>query len=155
MEAPEAGGTNAFAVVINEGACEGVPIDLIEEAVRRALGDRMESGGELSVTFLSDPDIQALNRDYLSRDRPTDVIAFSLGGEGELLGDVYVGFDQARRQADALGVDLAEELARLAIHGTLHVIGHDHPEGAERAESPMFELQERLVEELLEDQGEV
>ena len=53
------------------------------------------------------------------------------------------------RQADALGVPLMEELARLAIHGTLHVLGHDHPDGDDRSASPMYVLQERLLGEVL------
>jgi len=61
-----------------------------------------------------------------------------------------VGADQARRQAEALGVPLREELARLAIHGVLHVLGHDHPEGDDRFASPMYVLQERLLEEVFE-----
>jgi probable rRNA maturation factor len=151
---PEPGGATSFAVLINEGEFEAAPVDLMERAVRLALGDSAGRGGELSVTLLSDGDIQTLNRDYLSRDRPTDVIAFSLGESDALLGDVYIGFDQASRQAEELGVDLREELARLAIHGTLHVMGYDHPEGTERDASPMFELQERLVGELLGDARE-
>jgi len=151
---PEPGGTTSFVVLVNEGEFEGVPVDLMERAVRLALGERVARGGELSVTLLSDQDIQALNSDYLSRDRPTDVIAFTLGESDAILGDVYIGFDQAARQAEELGVKLDEELARLAIHGTLHVLGFDHPDGSEREASPMFELQERLVGELLRDMGE-
>jgi probable rRNA maturation factor len=70
------------------------------------------------------------------------------------LGDIYVGYDQATRQAEEAGVPLPEELARLAIHGTLHVLGHDHPEGPERLESAMFRLQEQLVRRVMEDAGE-
>jgi probable rRNA maturation factor len=65
------------------------------------------------------------------------------------VGDIYVGWDEAARQAEEHGVSFHEELARLAIHGTLHVLGHDHPEDASRTESPMFRLQERLLAELL------
>ena len=72
------------------------------------------------------------------------------GDDGRTVGDVYLGFDQAARQAEEVGVELAQELARLAIHGTLHVLGYDHQEGPERLESPMFQLQERLLQEVLE-----
>jgi probable rRNA maturation factor len=60
-----------------------------------------------------------------------------------------VGFEQATRQAGELGVPIDEELVRLAIHGTLHVLGHDHPEDDERERSSMFVLQERLVRDVL------
>ena len=67
------------------------------------------------------------------------------------MGDVYLGVEQAARQAAEEGVPLAEELVRLAVHGTLHVLGHDHPEGEERLHSPMFVLQEEIVSALLRE----
>ncbi|SVE38433.1 uncharacterized protein METZ01_LOCUS491287, partial [marine metagenome] len=71
--------------------------------------------------------MQELNLRHLGRDWTTDVLSFSLGGKDIVkdivVGDVYVGFEQARHQAKELGIELDEELARLAIHGTLHVLG--------------------------------
>ncbi len=116
--------------------------------MRKAL-DADGREAELSITLVDDEEIKRLNREYRGHDRPTDVIAFSLGGPGQPLGDVYVGAEQARRQAEALGVPLSEELVRLAIHGTLHVLGHDHPDGDERFASPMYLLQEQLLGEVL------
>ena len=128
-----------------------VDIDLLEAALARTLATSDASAGEVSVTLLDDGDIRAMNRDYLSMDRVTDVIAFTLSGEGEpLIGDVYIGYDQARRQAEEAGVDPAEELVRLTVHGTLHVLGHDHPEGPERLDSAMWSLQEELVARILD-----
>lgn len=118
----------------------------IEAAVRHVLRAEGVDRAEVSVALLGDDDIAALNREYLGRDRPTDVIAFNLAGEGEPpLGDVYLGAAQARRQAAEFGASPAEELLRLAVHGTLHVLGHDHPEGEERVESAMFARQEALL----------
>ncbi|MGB1655967.1 MAG: rRNA maturation RNase YbeY [Longimicrobiales bacterium] len=136
-------------VTVND---EGIPDAgsiLIENGVRAAIGNEDVTVAEVSVTLLDDARIQELNATYLERDRPTDVIAFSLGGTDGVLGDVYIGYEQAARQADEHGEILATELLRLAIHGTLHVLGYDHPEGSERLESPMFVLQERLVAEVL------
>ena len=116
--------------------------------MRKAL-DADGREAELSITLVDDEEIKRLNREYRGHDRPTDVIAFSLGGPEQPLGDVYVGAEQARRQAEALGVPLSEELVRLAIHGTLHVLGHDHPDGDERFASPMYLLQEQLLGEVL------
>ena len=124
-------------------------MQLIERGVRAALACEEEDAAEVSVTLLGDEEIRVMNVTYLDRDRPTDVIAFSLGAPGEVLGDVYLGFEQAARQAEELGESFETELLRLAIHGTLHVLGHDHPEGSERLQSPMFALQERLVAEVL------
>jgi probable rRNA maturation factor len=136
-------------VQVNLGIFDTVEEALLEAAVRTALAAVREQV-EMSVTLVDDAEIKRLNREYLGRDGVTDVIAFSLGSPEQQLGDVYVGADQARRQAEALGVPLREELARLAIHGVLHVLGHDHPEGDDRFSSPMYVLQERLLEEVLE-----
>ena len=58
---------------------------------------------------------------------------------------MYLGFEQASRQAADLQVPLEEELLRLVVHGTLHVLGYQHPEGEDREMSEMFRLQEELV----------
>ncbi len=138
-----------MGIQVNLGIFDAIEETLLESAVRRTL-DADGRDAEVSVTLVDDAEIKRFNREYLGRDRVTDVIAFSLGSPEEPLGDVYVGADQARRQAEALGVSLTEELVRLAIHGTLHVLGHDHPNGDDRFDSPMYVLQERLLREVLE-----
>lgn len=127
---------------------------LLEGAVRRVLESEGIAAAEVSVALLDDEAIRRLNREHLGRDRPTDVLAFSLWEEGEpVVGDVYLGLEQAVRQAEDEGVPLAQELVRLAVHGTLHVLGWDHPEeAAARADSPMFRLQERLVRAVVEEE---
>ena len=130
-----------------------VPVRDLERAVRATLASEHVHEGEISLTLLADAEIRELNRTYLNRDRPTDVIAFALAAEGAPLGDVYVGYEQAVRQAREAEVPLNEELVRLAVHGTLHVLGHEHPEGAEREASEMFRRQEELVRRLLGEAG--
>jgi len=132
-------------VQVDLGPFEDVSAEVLERAVRVTLAEEGVASAEVSLTLLDDDGIRTLNARYLDKDRPTDVLAFSLGTAAAPLGDVYLGVEQARRQADELGVARDEELVRLAIHGTLHVLGHEHPEGEERASSPMFVLQERLV----------
>lgn len=139
-------------VIVNGAAPDEVPLSVVESAVRAVLEGEGAEQGEVSLTLLDDAGITELNREYLGRHRPTDVIAFPLGRE-PLLGDVYVGLDEARRQAEDLGVPLREELVRLAVHGTLHVLGHDHPEGEDRWGSPMYRLQERYVQGILDRAG--
>ena len=65
-----------------------------------------------------------------------------------VVGDVYVAPGAARVSARANGIGVREEIIRLVVHGTLHVLGHDHPEGAARTRSPMWRAQERLVSRL-------
>jgi probable rRNA maturation factor len=120
----------------------------LRRAALSALTSAGDVGGEVSFTFVSRDEIRDLNRTYLDRDRETDVIAFELGDEGDLLGDVYIAPDVAAEFATAHGETHGREVARLVIHGALHVIGHDHPEGPERDRSPMFHLQEELLRSL-------
>lgn len=125
-------------------------VDSVERAVRLTLEARGVESAEVSVTLVDDAAIQALNRDHLEHDWSTDVLSFALyQADEEVLGDIYLGFDQAVRQAEAEGVPVAEEVARLAVHGTLHVLGMEHPESAdaaERAASEMYRVQEEIVE---------
>jgi len=99
--------------------------------VLAALGRR---DAELSVALVDDAAIAALNGRYRGRARPTDVLSFSLlqgdhaERRGALLGDVVIGVETAARQARRRRVRLDDEVARLLIHGVLHLVGHDHEE---------------------------
>jgi rRNA maturation RNase YbeY len=135
-------------VQVNTNGFEDAPLKLLRCAVERVLRGAADQA-EVSLTLVSDEEITSLNREYLGKDHPTDVIAFNLGDEHVPLGDVYVCVSQAERQAVELNVSVKEELTRLAIHGALHVMGEDHPDGLDRLESPMFVLQERLLSEVL------
>jgi probable rRNA maturation factor len=143
--------TGPAVVTIHPGRYRSAPKKLLERAVRHTLTAEGVQGGEVSVALLNDESIQRLNREHLDHDRPTDVLAFALHDAGEPpLGDVYLGVPQARRQADDAGVGETEELVRLAVHGTLHVLGWDHPDAAEaRLRSPMWARQETLVAEVM------
>lgn len=145
MESPDAD------IQVDDETYPDAPVSLIESAVRSVLLDQDRMDVSVSVAFLPDDEMRRLNGQFLKRDRTTDVLAFALGGEGErTLGDIYVGYEQASRQADDARVPVVEELVRLVVHGTLHVLGHDHPEGSDRSESPMFRLQEELVRQVME-----
>lgn len=93
---------------------------------------------EVALRLTDDATIHALNRDYRRKDRPTDVLAFALReGEGgglhpQLLGDVVISIDTARRQARRRG--LGGELLFLTAHGLCHLLGYDHQTDREEAE---------------------
>ncbi len=124
---------------------------LLVRAVQTAAAERAATEGEFSLTLLGDPGIADLNQRFLGHSGPTDVIAFALYEPGELpVADIYIGYEQAVRQAGEHEVPLAQELARLAVHGTLHVLGEDHPGGDDRTTSAMWLLQERIVSALFE-----
>jgi probable rRNA maturation factor len=147
MEAPDRSGISVHLSAVGDWS---LPRELLASGVKAAAARGGVLDAEISLTFLGDREIRALNLEYLGRDEATDVIAFSLQDPGAaLVGDIYVGYDQARRQADELGIPLTEELLRLAIHGALHVTGQDHPAGEDRFDSEMFQLQEEIVRETL------
>lgn len=105
---------------------------------------------EISITWMRDDEIAELNVEYLEHEGATDVISFHLfEADEEPVGDIYIGYDQALRQAVSYTTPLADELVRLAVHGTLHILGFDHPYGQDRTESDMWHLQEAIVAEVL------
>jgi len=106
-----------------------------------ALGVR----GEVSLVLAGDRLLHRLNRDYRKKDRPTDVLSFP-GEGGEVgLGDIVISVETAGRNARGLGRTLAQELDVLALHGFLHVLGHDH----ETDDGAMDRLEGRLRRRLL------
>jgi probable rRNA maturation factor len=134
---------------------DGVRIPLararVADVVRAVLRSEKVGDAMISVAFVRTREIQRLNREHLARNAPTDVIAFgfrSTGRGGPIVGDVYIAPDVARASARANGVTVREEIIRLVVHGTLHVLGYDHPETAARTRSPMWQRQERLVARL-------
>ncbi len=112
------------------------------EGVRHAL---------LSVTYVSKARIAQLNRRHLRHRGATDVISFAFTRarrSDPVIGDVYIAPEIARANARENRVPLREELARLVVHGILHVLGYDHPAEGRRERSAMWRRQERLVKEI-------
>jgi probable rRNA maturation factor len=95
--------------------------------------------GELSILFVDDHQIAGLNRDYLNRKGPTNVIAFPMrqGDHTEispaLLGDVVISMDTCVKEAQTAGLATQKRLDQLLIHGILHLFGHDHVDSDEKA----------------------
>ena len=117
----------------------------LAERVLRAEGVRHAM---LSIVFLSDREMAALNRRHLNHRGPTDVISFGFAPgakNGPVVGDVYIAPGVARRNARAHGRGVREETMRLVVHGVLHVLGYDHPTDESRYDSAMWRRQERLL----------
>ena len=129
-------------------------LSVLEAAVRDAARECLRRVDvDVEVTLCTDAEMVRLNFDHMGERGPTDVLAFPLhswtinGGRSHLddeevanppgrslmLGDVVVDVDQAVRQAVEGGWSVAEEIALLAVHGTLHLLGHDHVELDEEA----------------------
>jgi probable rRNA maturation factor len=131
--------------VVVSGRRLPLPAPLVRRVVAAVLrGERRRA--LISITFLGRDAMRRLNAEHTGRDRPTDVLSFELTDPaGEAVGDVYVCPWVARREARARGIPVRQELVRLVVHGTLHALGREHPEGEGRATSPMWRRQERYV----------
>lgn len=136
----------ASAVAVS--GARALPARSVRDAVAHVLAGEGRDAA-LSIAFLAPEPMRDLNRRYKGKDRPTDVLAFALPQpDGTLAGDIYICRDVAAREARDRGVTLREELLRLVVHGTLHVLGWEHPEDEEREQSAMWQRQERYVREL-------
>jgi probable rRNA maturation factor len=132
------------------------PERICRQAVRAVLGReaRIVAAAEVGVLLADDARVRALNRDYRGQDRPTNVLSFPTGevtapvpGGPVLLGDVVVALETTRQEAGRDGKALGDHLAHLVVHGTLHLLGHDHEDDGEA------EAMEALERELLAGLG--
>jgi probable rRNA maturation factor len=107
------------------------------------------SGGVIHVVLTDDDDIAFLNGVYRGKDQPTDVISLSyfdemnFPGENDLVGEIMISVDTARKQARKSKTGLEHELRFLFAHGLLHLFGYDHKSAAEK--KAMFKLQDKIL----------
>ncbi|MEE8239105.1 MAG: rRNA maturation RNase YbeY, partial [Nitrososphaerales archaeon] len=98
---------------------------LVTGYVRRILKDGKQRNAKLSVIFIDSRYCRFINNRYLRHDYVTDVISFPLEKGKNLEGEIYVNLDRVRQQARRYRVSFANEIARLVVHGTLHLVGYD------------------------------
>jgi len=124
--------------------------DQLMRIAKRVLAwEHAPAGSHIDITLLSAAAMRRANRRATGRRGLTDVIAYPLPQpDGTLVGDVYICPAVAARAAAQNGAGLKQELVRLAVHGALHVLGYDHPDGSRRTRSRMWRLQERYVQRL-------
>lgn len=138
----------------DEAEIPGETEDLLRNVAEAALARAGRGGSEAGITLADDAYLQELNRAYRGIDAPTDVLAFAMlesapgeppcGEAGpELMGDVVISLERARAQADEYGHSLRRELAYLAVHGMLHLLGYDH--ASPDAEQKMREAAEEIL----------
>ena len=128
------GNPNKIHIQISRTVHCPAPVKWVEKLGDSVLREEMWQGnGILSIVFVSDSEIESLNLGFLGRARPTDVIAFPLADEeDEIWGEIYISVDRTREQADEYHVPFEEELARLVIHGILHLLGFKDHTSSER-----------------------
>jgi probable rRNA maturation factor len=135
-------------------ATDGVRSPLSRERVaaiaRAALRSERVRNALVSITFLDRRAIARLNSQHLGHAGATDVISFGFSratANDAVIGDVYICPEVGRAHAKACRAPVRQEIARLVVHGVLHVLGHDHPDD-DREHSDMWRRQERLVRRL-------
>ncbi len=153
-----------MAIIVNDlqevRKLEDEHYTLLEKLLQQGLEKFERATAEVGVILVDDDYIHELNLEYREIDRPTDVLSFALEemeadvldseipeGAPELLGDIYISIERAIEQATSYGHSFERELAYLACHGLLHLLGFDHQDSEETAEMRALE------EELLESSG--
>jgi probable rRNA maturation factor len=130
---------------------ESVDLDDLVDVVRATLGgEGVPADAEVNLVLVDEQVIAGLNAEHLGHEGPTDVLSFPIDGpslglgvasgdavpvggthpDGVLVGDVVICPAVARRNAEDRGVPVADELRLLAVHGSLHLLGHDHADEA-------------------------
>jgi probable rRNA maturation factor len=110
---------------------------------------------ELSILFVGDERIRVLNRQYLQRDKPTNVLAFPMregepsGFQPNLLGDLVISVETAKRQSKQFGLNEMSMVTLLMIHGILHLLGYDHERSKKEARQ-MALKQKQLLQKVLQ-----
>jgi probable rRNA maturation factor len=112
---------------------------------------------ELSILILDNVGIQHINRDYLQRDHPTNVISFAMqegpgaGVQPQLLGDVVISAERAASDATAAQIPFEHELWFLLVHGILHLLGYDHERGSAAQAQEMEQREREIFAQLVEE----
>ncbi|MFZ3089751.1 MAG: rRNA maturation RNase YbeY [Nitrospirota bacterium] len=112
-----------------------IRLERLEGLARKALQALGLTNAELSILIVNDSRMRGLNLMYRGKDRTTDVLAFSMkegkysGINPDILGDIVISANTAKKQAEENGHGLYDEIALLLIHGILHLTGYDHERG--------------------------
>jgi probable rRNA maturation factor len=125
---------------------------LLERAARLTLDlESAPADSDMTIVLTDDSQLHALNREYLDVDAPTDVLSFPADEEDPetgipYLGDILISIPRAMQQAQAAGHPVEAEVQLLVVHGTLHLLGHDHAEVEEKAR--MWKAQSEVMSKL-------
>lgn len=108
-------------------------LDALAARVLAHASAHMKAGGELSLLLTAGAEMHALNKQWRGLDKPTDVLSFpsedpEIPGQRQYLGDIAIGYETSKADAEAMGRPLEGHLSHLMIHGFLHLLGYDHIE---------------------------
>ncbi len=138
-----------------------IPQSFVEKKIDQILSTFSKSECELSITFVSDKEIQDLNKQWRDKDSPTDILSFVQSDnvedfdfwpemeENQILGDMVISISAIERNCENFNVSFDEEVERILIHGVLHLLGYDHKTNDKT--EPMLILQEKILSEVREN----
>ena len=117
-----------------------ISMTTIQQKTRDILNALACHDAELSILIVDDPQIAILNKKYLHRHGPTNVIAFPMRTDPfskinpELLGDVVISVETAEKEGKSIGISMEERFTQLLVHGILHLLGYDHENSEQEAD---------------------
>lgn len=122
--------------------------DILEKAAKTAMVQQVAPEGDLTMVLTGDSQIQRLDRDFLGKDMPTDVLSFPSSETNpetgrRYLGDIIISVPRAETQSISRGHSLEAELSLLVVHGVLHLLGHNHADAKEK--KSMWAAQEEIL----------
>ena len=136
----------------NEQEAVLLDTDLIEQWAHKILNILGRDEVELSVVLTDNEHIQELNRDFLDRDKPTNVISFPQqegeGFAGNHMGDVVISVEMATEEAHECGIDTPGRIKQLLVHGICHLSGYNHEDVAEEKVLEMEAAEEWVLSQL-------
>jgi probable rRNA maturation factor len=139
----------SMAQKLSRGVFRNLLKDLPDHLEEETL-EEMAERGQFSIVLVSDRQIRSLNKEWMGKDRPTDVLSFPLSLDPppseELpweVGEIVISVEKAKQQAEEYGHSVDREMAFLLVHGFLHVLGFDHMEPDE--EKDMFGRQKQIL----------
>ena len=139
--------------IFNQTNKEIKELDIILDLMNYACSVKNIDNVMFNIIIVDNDEIHKINKKYRNIDRPTDVITFALEDDDtfkldidtRILGDIYISIDKCISQSIEYGHSFKRELAFLAVHGFLHLLGYDHTLG-EKEEKEMFDLQELILD---------
>ncbi|MBQ8235036.1 MAG: rRNA maturation RNase YbeY [Bacilli bacterium] len=139
--------------IFNQTNKEIKELDIILDLMNYACSVKNIDNVMFNIIIVDNDEIHKINKEYRNIDRPTDVITFALEDDDtfkldidtRILGDIYISIDKCISQSIEYGHSFKRELAFLAVHGFLHLLGYDHTLG-EKEEKEMFDLQELILD---------
>ena len=143
---------NKFEIYNNTNYDITEELSVLKKVLNLTLKKEKVKKATFNIIFITDSEIQKINKQYRNQDKPTDVISFALEENKKEqaflkergLGDIYISIDRAKKQADDYNHSLKRELCFLAVHGLLHLLGYDHQTKEE--EKIMFKKQALILD---------